>query len=131
MDKLISGLKCEKNQGLFDKTMKQHQNSEEALKQAVLIKYQNFLFRSMPMSMKLSPLFHPNSDLWVPRNMECLGLDLTVSRITTSDKRVKNLVKSLDIGHVNQIPNSPGVSRTITGLEFMTIDLTLTLPYLS
>jgi len=37
--------------------MKQHQNSEEALKQAVLIKYENFLFRSMPMSMKLSPLF--------------------------------------------------------------------------
>ena len=62
--------------------------------------------------------------------MECLGLDLRVSRITTSDKWVKNLVQSLDIGHVNQVPNSPGVSRTITGLEFMIIDLHLTLPYL-
>lgn len=75
-------------------------------------------------------VFDPNSDLWVPRNMECLGLDLRVPCITIYDKRVENFVKSLDIGHVNQIPNSPGVSRTITGLVFMIIDLHLRLPHL-
>ena len=50
--------------------------------------------------------------------------------IAISDKRVENFVRSLDIGHVNQIPNAPGVSRTITGLVFMIIDLHLRLPYL-
>ena len=50
--------------------------------------------------------------------------------IAISDKQVENFVRSLDIGHVNQIPNAPGVSRTITGLVFMIIDLHLRLPYL-
>lgn len=133
MDKLISGLKRGKYlQCLFDKTMKQYQNSEEALKQAVLMKYQNFLSRRKYalVCKTQSSVFDPNSDLWVPRNMKCLGLDLRVPCITISDKRVENFVKSLDIGHVNQIPNSPGVSRTITGLVFMIIDLHLRLPHL-
>ena len=132
-DKLISGLKRGKYlQCLFDKTMKQYQNSEEALKQAVLMKFQNFLSRRKYalVCKTQSSVFDPNSDLWVPRNMRCLGLDLRVPCITISDKRVENFVKSLDIGHVNQIPNSPGVSRTITGLVFMIIDLHLRLPHL-
>ena len=46
MDKLISGFKRGKYlQGLLKKTMKDYQNSEESLKQAVLMKYQNFLSR--------------------------------------------------------------------------------------
>ena len=133
MDKLISGLKRGKYlQGLFDKTMKHYQNSEEALKQAVLMKYQNFLSRRKYalVCKTQSSVFDPNSDLWVPRNMKCLGLDLRVPCITISDKQVENFVRSLDIGHVNQIPNSPGVSRTITGLVFMIIDLHLRLPHL-
>lgn len=40
-------------------------------------------------------------------------------------------MRNLDIGHVNKIPNAPGVSRTITGLVFMIIDLHLRLPHLS
>ena len=133
MDKLISGLKRGKYlQGLLDKTMKQYQNSEEALKQAVLMKYQNFLSRRKYalVCKTQSSVFDPNSDLWVPRNMKCLGMDLRVPCITISDKQVENFVKSLDIGHVNQIPNSPGVSRTITGLVFMIIDLHLRLSHL-
>ena len=77
-----------------------------------------------------SSVFDPNSDLWVPRNMKCLGTDSTVPCVTISDKNVENFVVSLDIGHVNQIPNSPGVSREITGLVFMTIDFHLRLPHL-
>ena len=63
--------------------------------------------------------------------MKCLGTDSRVPCITISDKRVEKFVQSLDIGHVNQIPNSPGVSRTITGLVFMIIDMDLRLPHLS
>ena len=37
-------------------------------------------------------------------------------------------MKSLDIGHVCQISNYPGVSRTVTGLVFMILDLHLRLP---
>ena len=113
MDKLISGLKRGKYlQGLFDKTMKGYQNSDEALKQAVFMKYQNFLSRRKYalVCKTQSSVFDPNSDLWVPRNIKCLGLDLRVPNIAISDKRVENFVRSLDIGHVNQIPNAPGVS---------------------
>ena len=133
MDKLISVLKREKYlQCLFEKTMKQYQNTKEVLKQAVLMKYQNFLSRRKYalVCKTQSSVFDPNSGLWVPCNMKCLGLDLRVPCITISDKRVENFVKSLDIGHVNQIPNSPGVSRTITGLVFMIIDLHLRLSHL-
>lgn len=37
---------------------------------------------------------------------------------------------SLDIGHVSEIPNYSGVSRTVTGLVFMILDLHLRLSYL-
>ena len=99
------------------------------------MKYQNFLSRRKYalVCKTQSSVFDPNSELWVPRNMECLGLDLRVPCITISDKGVEHFVRSLDIGHVNQIPNAPGVSRTITGLVFMIkiIDLHLRLPHLS
>lgn len=39
-------------------------------------------------------------------------------------------MKSLDISHVCQISNYPGVSRTVTGLLFMILDLHLRLPCL-
>ena len=96
------------------------------------MKYQNFLSRRKYafICKTQSSVFDPNSDLWVPRNIKCLGADLRVPCIIISDKKVDNFVRSLDIGHVNQIPNSPGVSRTITGLVFMIIDLHLRLPNL-
>lgn len=104
-----------------------------AFKQAVLMKYQNVLSRRKYalVCKTQSSVFDPNSELWVPHNMKCLGLDLRVPWITISDKQVENFVRNLDIGHVNQIPNAPGVSRTITGLVFMIIDLHLRLPHLS
>ena len=36
----------------------------------------------------------------------------------------------LDFGYVCQIPGCPGVSRTVTGLVFMILDLHLRLPHL-
>ena len=113
VDKPISGFKRGKYlQGLLNKTMKDYQNSEESLKQAVLMKYQNFSSRRkyVLVCKPQFSVFDPNSDLRVPRNVKCLGTDLRVSCITTSDKKVENFVRTLDIGHVNQIPNSPGPS---------------------
>ena len=97
MDKLISGHKRGKYlQGLFDKTMKGYQNSEEALKQAVMMKYHNFLSRRKYafVCKTQSLVFDPNSDLLVPCNMQCLGMDLRVPSITISDKRVENIVRN-------------------------------------
>ena len=119
MDKLISGLKRGKYlQGLFDKTMKGYQNSDEALKQAVFMMYQNFLScRKYALVCKTqSSISDSNSDLWVPHNRKCLGLELRVPNIAISDKQVENFERSLDIGHVHQIPNAPGVSRSIPEL---------------
>ena len=47
-----------------------------------------------------------------------------------SNEKVDKFVKSLDIGHVTQIPCVPGVSRAVTGLVFMIIDLHLRVPHL-
>ena len=46
------------------------------------------------------------------------------------DLKVDYFVKSLDIGHVCQISNYPGVSRKVAGLVFMILDLHLRLPRL-
>lgn len=49
----------------------------------------------------------------------------------SSNAAVDKFVKELDIGTVNQIPNVPGVSRTVTGLVFMIMDLHLLVPHLA
>ncbi len=46
-----------------------------------------------------------------------------------SDDRVDKFVKSLDMGHVSEIPNYSGVSRKVTGLVLMNLHLHLRLPY--
>ena len=56
--------------------------------------------------------------------MKCLGIDVELLLSLVSEE-IDKFVKSLDIGSVSQIPNVPGVTRTITGLVFMIIDLHL------
>ena len=48
-----------------------------------------------------------------------------------SSKAVEMFVKDLNIGHVDQIPGAPGVSRTVTGLIFMIIDLHIRVQHLA
>ena len=64
-----------------------------------------------------------------PRNVKCLGLDVRLPSLV-SEGTVDKFVKSLDIGHVNVIPNCSGVSRTVTGLVYTILDLHLRLPHL-
>ena len=69
--------------------------------------------------------FNAEKEVWLPRNIKCLGVDLRLPKLSSSDESVDRFVKSLDIGHVTQIPGVSGVSRTVTGLVFMIIDLHL------
>ena len=62
--------------------------------------------------------------------MKVLGKDFKIAPAQISYESIHKLVKSLDIGHINQIPNVPGVTRTVSGLVFMIIDLHLRLPHL-
>ena len=119
-------------EGIVTEAMKGFSQSENSLTQAVAFKYENFLSR---MKLNLlcktqSSVFDANNDVWVPRNIKCLGLDMQVSLNRISDESVEKFVKTLDIGCVSQIPNVPGVTRTVTGLVFMIIDLHLRLPHL-
>ena len=118
-------------QGIFGKAMKEYANSEEALKQAVAMKYQAFLSRRkfQFICKTQSSVFNAEQNVWVPRNINSAGVNVSLPRIV-SDEKVDKFVKSLDIGHVCKIPNYSGVSRTVTGLVFMILDLHLRLPYL-
>jgi hypothetical protein len=127
MDKLIGSYKRRKYlEGVFGKAVNDFSNSEEALKQAVALKYKNFLSRR---KFKLicktqSSVFNAEKEIWVPRNIKCLDSDITLPKIA-SDLKVDKFVKSLDIGQVSLIPNCSGVSRTVTGLLYMILNLYL------
>lgn len=131
MEKFIGTYKRDRFiQGVFGRAMKEYGNSEEALKQAIAMKYQAFTSRR---KFKLicktqSSVFNAEKDMQLPRNFECAGANISLPHIV-SDQRVDTFVKSLDIGHVSEIPNYSGVSRTVTGLVFVILDLQLCLPY--
>ena len=132
LDKLISSYKRGKYlQGIFGKAVKNYCQSEDAMKKAVAIKYQNYLSRRKYnfVCKTQNSVFDPEKELWVPRNLKCLGLDLRLPSLVSQDK-VDNFVKALNIGYVSPIPNCSGVSRTVTGLVFMILDLHLRVPHL-
>jgi len=120
-------------QGIFGKAISEYQKSEEAVKQSVALKYQSFLSRRKYnlVCKTQSSFFNAEKEVWLPRNIKCLGVDLRLPKLSSSDESVDRFVKSLDIGHVTQIPGVSGVSRTVTGLVFMIIDLHLRVPHLS
>ena len=105
MDKLIASYKRGKYlQGAFGKAVKDFNNSEEALKQAVAMKYQNYLSRR---KFKLicktqSSVYDAEQEVWLPRNLTCMNTNISLPKIV-SDLNVDHFVKSFDIGHVCQI----------------------------
>ena len=132
MEKLLGSYKRGKFlQGMFGKAVMEYGKIEEALKQALSLKYQSFLSRrkfQLVCNIQ-SSVFNAEKNIWVPRNVSCAGVSVSLPRLA-SDDRVDKFVKSLNIGYVTDIPNYPGVSRTVTGLVFMILDLHLRLPYL-
>ena len=132
LDKLISSYKRGRYlQGIFGKAIKDYNKSEDAIKKAVAIKYQNFLSRRKCMFVckTQNSAFDPYKELWVPRNFKCLGVNVRFPSLVSQDK-VENFIKALDIGFVRTSPHCSGVSRTVTGLIFMIMDLHLRVPHL-
>lgn len=134
MTKLMSSYKRGRFiQGIFGKAISEYQKSEEALKQSIVLKYQSFLSqRKYNLVCKTqSSFFNAEKEVWLPPNIKLLGVDLRLPKLISSDESVDRLVKSLDIGHITQIPGISGVSRKVTGLVFMIIDLHLWVPHLA
>ena len=134
MSKLMSNYKRGKFlQGIFGKAISDYQKSEEAVKQSVALKYQSYLSRRKYnlVCKTQSSFFNAEKEVWLPRNIKCLGVDLRLPKLTLSDEAIDRVVKSLDIGHATQIPGVSGVSHTVTGLVFMIIDLHLRVCHLS
>ena len=132
MDKLISGYKRGKYlQGIFGRASDLFNKSEDAIKQAVAMKYHNHLSRRKfnLVCKTQSSVFDPEKETWLPRCIKHGDIAISLPKIVT-DFRVDKFVRSLDIGYVCQIPGCPGVSRTVTGLIFMILDLHLRLPHL-
>ena len=59
-----------------------------------------------------------------------MGINVRLPQ-AVSDKVVDKFVKDLNIGHCNQIPSTPGVTRTVTGLVLMIMDLHFRVPHLA
>jgi len=106
--------------------------SPQAVKQAIATKYQNHLSRRKYtlVCKTQSSFFDPESEIWLPRNISCMGINLRLPK-SASNHAVDTFVKSLDIGHITQLPDVAGVSRTVTGLVFLMVDLHLRVPHLS
>ena len=62
--------------------------------------------------------------------MQCLGINIRLPQ-AVSDKVVDKFVKDLNIGHCNQIPRTPDVTRTVTGFALMIMDLHFRAPHLA
>lgn len=59
-----------------------------------------------------------------------MGIDLRLPK-SACNSAVEKFVNSLDIGNVTQLPGVAGVSRTVTGLVFMMLDMHLRVSHLS
>ena len=100
VDKLISSYKWGKYlQGVFEKDVKHFNNfNKEALKQAVAVKFQNYLSRrKFNLVCKMQSSVHnAEQKVWHPRNIKCMDAEIALPNV--SDLRVDHFVKSLDIG---------------------------------
>ena len=115
---------------MFGRATDNFNKSEDALKQAVAMKYHHLSRRKFDLVCKTqSSVFDPKRETWLPRCIKHKDVVISLRKIV-SDTKVDNFVKSLDICYVCQIPGYPGVLRTVTGLVFMILDLHLRLPHL-
>ena len=132
IDRLISGYKKGKYlQGKFNSLTKKFESSNESMKQALVIKYNNYMScRKYKFQCRtFSSLFDANSETWIPRNHKVDGIDVKSFRMVSYAK-LDRFVKSIDIGQVHLIPACVGVSRTLVSLVIMITDLHLRLPFL-
>ena len=114
-----------------EKVTKSYENSEEHMRKAVATIFGNHISRRKYYLMsKLQNLsYDPNKKTWVPRKAELDGISYRMARSLPFNK-IEQFVKSLNTGPVYQIPQHMGVSRTITSLSIMIVDLYLRVNHL-
>ena len=97
------------------------------MKRALAMKYQTFMsrrkFQFICKIQKRS--FDINTQEWTKNSITYGEYNLNLKTASVSNKSVELFVRSLDIGDVNIIPGISGVSRTITGLTTLIINLNL------
>ena len=74
--------------------------NKEALKQAVAMKFQNYLSRhkfNLVCKMQ-SSVYDAEQEVWLPRNIKCMDAEIALPNV--SDLKVDHFVKSLDIALV-------------------------------
>ncbi len=82
-------------QGVFGDGVKNFNNSEESLKQAVALKLLSR--RKFKLICKTqNSIFNTKKEIWLPRNIKCLDAEISLPRIV-SDPKVDKFVTSLDI----------------------------------
>lgn len=76
-------------EGVVNDAMKEYSQSKGSLTQAVAFKYQNILSRrKFTMLCKTqSSVFDADNEVWVPRNVKCLGVDIQLFRNRISDSK--------------------------------------------
>ena len=95
IDKLISSNKRGKYlQGVFGTAVKDFNNSEEALKQEVAVKFQNYLSRRKfnLVCKTQSSVYDADQEVWLPRNIKCMDAEIALPKIV-SDLKVDHFVK--------------------------------------
>lgn len=118
--------------GHFNAITKKFESSDAALRQALVLKYNNYLStRKYRFQCRtLNSLFDPDKETWVPRNKKVDDIKIHVPKLVSLDK-LDVFAKSIDIGHVNLVPGGLGVCRSLVSLVIMIADLHLRLPYLA
>ena len=84
-------------QETFGKAIKDFLSSPEILNQAVAIKYKNYLSRrkfNLVCKTQIS-FFNAENDVWVPRNVKCLGIDLRLPQAILDKNVVTMSIGSL------------------------------------
>ncbi len=102
-DNLISRYKRGKYvEGIVRQTVKDYMQSNNSLPEATNLKYRNFLScRKYNVLCKTQSSVLKNSvfckDVWVPRNVKCLGIDIQLLLSHVSNESIENFVKTLDM----------------------------------
>ena len=132
MDKLITGYKKGKFiQDKFNEYTKKFETSDEALKKAIALKYENFLSRRKYscLARTMDSFYDPDKKTWLPRNKKIAGINVRQAR-QISHSRIEAFAQALDIGDVYNVPGHIGCARPLTSLVVMMADLALRLPYM-
>ena len=132
MDQLITNYKNGQFlQNKLDEVTKKFETGDIALRQAIVVKYQNMLSRRKYdyISKTCQSFYDPDKETWLPRNEKINGVKFRTAKLA-SHKRIENFVNALDIGDVYHIPGHVGMVRPLTSLFVMITDLHLGQPHL-